>query len=73
MSTSKPGPVATNIAQRIAPSTTPTTENGAAPSHKHALLEAIAGRYRIVPVLVMLVLIWVFFDARTATFSGTVI
>jgi D-xylose transport system permease protein len=62
--------VATNIAQRIAPSTTATTENGAAPSHKHALLEAIAGRYRIVPVLVMLVLIWVFFDAQNSDFLG---
>jgi D-xylose transport system permease protein len=37
---------------------------------RHAALEAIAGRYRIVPVVVMLALIWAFFAAQNGDFVG---
>jgi D-xylose transport system permease protein len=48
-----------------APSASPATR-----ARRHALLEGIAGRFRIVPVLVMLLLIWGFFASQNADFLG---
>jgi D-xylose transport system permease protein len=48
-----------------APSPTPRTQ-----ARRHALMEGIAGRYRVVPVLVMLLLIWAFFAAQNSDFLG---
>lgn len=39
-------------------------------NRKRATLEMIAGRYRVVPVLVMLALIWGFFASQNADFLG---
>jgi D-xylose transport system permease protein len=39
-------------------------------ARRHAVLEGIAGRYRVVPVLVMLLLIWGFFASQNADFLG---
>jgi D-xylose transport system permease protein len=39
-------------------------------ARRHALLEGIAGRYRIVPVLIMLLVIWGFFASQNADFLG---
>ena len=55
-------------AAQVAPA--PSIESGAAQSRKHAILEAISGQYRIVPVLVMLALIWAFFAAQNGDFLG---
>ncbi len=37
---------------------------------RHAVLEAMAGRYRVVPVVITLVLIWGFFAAQNGDFLG---
>jgi D-xylose transport system permease protein len=37
---------------------------------RHALLESLAGRYRVVPVVITLLLIWVFFAAQNGDFLG---
>ena len=47
-----------------------TGASQAARARRHALLEGIAGRFRIVPVLVMLLLIWGFFASQNADFLG---
>jgi D-xylose transport system permease protein len=39
-------------------------------ARRHALLEGIAGRYRVVPVLIMLLVIWGFFASQNADFLG---
>ena len=42
----------------------------AAASRRRATMEMIAGRYRIVPVLIMLTLIWGFFATQNSDFVG---
>jgi len=39
-------------------------------SRRRALLDALAGRYRVVPVLLMLAVIWAYFGAQNSAFLG---
>jgi D-xylose transport system permease protein len=40
-------------------------------SNRRAVLDAVAGRYRVVPVLLMLAAIWAFFSSQNSAFLGS--
>jgi D-xylose transport system permease protein len=52
------------------PAGTSTPSAPRARATRHTVLEAIAGRYRVVPVVVMLALIWGFFAVQNGDFLG---
>jgi D-xylose transport system permease protein len=70
MSTPDVGTVATNVGPQLAGPDMRGAGPAATPSRRQAVLEAVAGRYRIVPVLIMLALIWAFFGAQNSEFLG---
>lgn len=51
-------------------SSTARSEEGRA-GRRRAILDAVAGRYRVVPVLLMLIAIWVFFATQNGAFLGS--